>query len=314
MKSQWKKLVNDYFTFSKKDRNAAMVLMILIIIVFFLPYFFSKPKSIIKENVQLTKQVEEILDKNQTQTNSQNQSENFQPYQPTKNVFYNSNKTILFNFDPNTISKTDWLKLGVKEKTVNTIQKLLSKGFQFRKPEDIKKVFGMSTQKADELIPYIQIQQNFVSNFKNTNEQKTIVRLPYTKTIVKFDINNSDTSDWIQLNGIGSKLAKRIITFREKLGGFISINQVAETYGLPDTTFQKIKEYLLLNNTHIQKININQTTVDELKNHPYIKWNVANAIIQFKNQHGNYTSVNDLKKIRIITDSIFQKISPYLSY
>lgn len=314
MKSQWKKLVNDYFTFSKKDRNAALVLMILIIIVFFLPYFFSKPKSIIKENVQLTKQVEEILDKKQTQTNSQNQSENFQPYQPTKSVFYNSNKTILFNFDPNTISKTDWLKLGVKEKTVNTIQKLLSKGFQFRKPEDIKKVFGISPQKADELIPYIQIQQNFVSNFKNTNEQKTIVRLPYTKTIVKFDINNSDTSDWIQLNGIGSKLAKRIITFREKLGGFISINQVAETYGLPDTTFQKIKEYLLLNNSHVQKININQTTVDELKNHPYIKWNVANAIIQFKNQHGNYTSVNDLKKIRIISDSIFQKISPYLSY
>lgn len=314
MKSQWKKLVNDYFTFSKKDRNAALVLMILIIIVFFLPYFFSKPKSIIKENVQLTKQVEEILDKKQTQTNSQNQSENFQPYQPTKSVFYNSNKTILFNFDPNTISKTDWLKLGVKEKTVNTIQKLLSKGFQFRKPEDIKKVFGISPQKADELIPYIQIQQNFVSNFKNTNEQKTIVRLPYTKTIVKFDINNSDTSDWIQLNGIGSKLAKRIITFREKLGGFISIKQVAETYGLPDTTFQKIKEYLLLNNTHVQKININQTTVDELKNHPYIKWNVANAIIQFKNQHGNYTSVNDLKKIRIISDSIFQKISPYLSY
>ena len=314
MKSQWKKLVNDYFTFSKKDRNAALVLMILIIIVFFLPYFFSKPKSIIKENVQLTKQVEEILDKKQTQTNSQNQSENFQPYQPTKSVFYNSNKTILFNFDPNTISKEDWLKLGVKEKTVNTIQKLLAKGFQFRKPEDIKKVFGISPQKAAELIPYIQIKQNFVSDFKNTNEQKTIVKLPYTKTIVKFDINNSDTSDWIQLNGIGSKLAKRIITFREKLGGFISINQVAETYGLPDTTFQKIKEYLLLNNSHVQKININQTTVDELKNHPYIKWNVANAIIQFKNQHGNYTSVNDLKKIRIISDSIFQKISPYLSY
>jgi competence protein ComEA len=314
MKSQWKKLVNDYFTFSKKDRNAALVLMILIIIVFFLPYFFSKPKSIIKENVQLTKQVEEILDKKQTQTNSQNQSENFQPYQPTKSVFYNSNKTILFNFDPNTISKEDWLKLGVKEKTVNTIQKLLAKGFQFRKPEDIKKVFGISPQKAAELIPYIQIKQNFVSDFKNTNEQKTIVKLPYTKTIVKFDINNSDTSDWIQLNGIGSKLAKRIITFREKLGGFISIKQVAETYGLPDTTFQKIKEYLLLNNTHVQKININQTTVDELKNHPYIKWNVANAIIQFKNQHGNYTSVNDLKKIRIISDSIFQKISPYLSY
>ena len=113
--------------------------------------------------------------------------------------------------------------------------------------------------------------------------------------------------------GIGSKLANRIITFREKLGGFYKVEQVAETFALPDSTFQKIKDKLIITNNEVKKLNINTAGLDELKIHPYIMYIIANAIVQYRNQHGNFSAISDIKKIMIITDDIYIKLSPYLT-
>jgi competence ComEA-like helix-hairpin-helix protein len=97
------------------------------------------------------------------------------------------------------------------------------------------------------------------------------------------------------------------------LGGFYSVTQVGETFGLPDSTFQKIKQYLKLENTSIKKININKTTVDELKAHPYIKYSLANPIIAYRNEHGEFAKLEDIKKIMAVTDDVYNKIAPYLT-
>ncbi len=138
-------------------------------------------------------------------------------------------------------------------------------------------------------------------------EKKQTEYLP--KTI---DINTADTTAFIALPGIGNKLANRIVEFRNKLGGFYKVEQVAETYALPDSTFQKIKSRLTISTIAVQQININTATVDELKSHPYIRYYIANAIVQYRNQHGNFLAADDLKKITLITDSAFNKMLPYL--
>jgi len=114
------------------------------------------------------------------------------------------------------------------------------------------------------------------------------------------------------LPGIGNKLANRIVTFREKLGGFYKIDQVGETFALPDSTFQKIKPRLILTNNSVKQININTATIDELKTHPYIRYQIGNAIIQYRTQHGSFSSIEDIKKIVLVTDEIFNKAAPYL--
>jgi len=91
------------------------------------------------------------------------------------------------------------------------------------------------------------------------------------------------------------------------------VAQVGETFGLPDSTFQKIKQYLKLENTSIKKININTATVDELKLHPYIRWGLANPIIAYRNEHGPFLKVEDLKKVMAVTEEIYNKMAPYLS-
>jgi competence ComEA-like helix-hairpin-helix protein len=123
----------------------------------------------------------------------------------------------------------------------------------------------------------------------------------------------ADTSAFIALPGIGSKLANRIINFRDRLGGFYTIDQVAETFALPDSTFQKVKPGLVLTTATVKKININTATADEMKLHPYIRYNLAAAIVQYRTQHGNFQSVADIKKIMMVTEEIYNKLAPYLS-
>ena len=104
----------------------------------------------------------------------------------------------------------------------------------------------------------------------------------------------------------------RILAFRDKLGGFYKVEQIGETFGLPDSTFQKIKPRFSISNTSIHQININTATLDEMKVHPYLRYAIANAIMQYRVQHGNYAAVEDIKKIMLITEDIFNKAAPYL--
>jgi len=117
------------------------------------------------------------------------------------------------------------------------------------------------------------------------------------KPLSPFDINLADTTAFIALSGIGSKLAERIVKFREKLGGFYSIEQIGEVYGLADSVFQKIRPFFLLSPFTVRKININTATLDELKSHPYIRWAIANPVIAYRNEHGPFAKIEDLKKV-----------------
>jgi DNA uptake protein ComE-like DNA-binding protein len=126
------------------------------------------------------------------------------------------------------------------------------------------------------------------------------------------DINKADTTVFMALPGIGSRLAACIVKYREQLHGFYSVDQVAETYGLPDSTFRKIRKWLVVKDTCIQRININKATIEELK-FPYISYNLANAIYHYRQQHGDYKSLQDLQKIVLVNDSLLNKLSPYLS-
>lgn len=223
-------------------------------------------------------------------------------------------KGTLFSFDPNTISAEGWKKLGLRDKTIAVIVNYRNKGGKFKQAEDIKKIWGLFPDEAERLLPYVNIVADGTGSAakKYSNDFSAPKKYESRKVYSPVDVNNSDTSAWIALPGIGSKLSQRIISFRDKLGGFYSVNQVGETFGLPDSVFQKIKPLLHISGD-VKKININTVTIDELKTHPYIRYQLANTIIQYRKQHGLYKEIADIKKIMIISDEIFDKLSPYLA-
>ncbi|KAA2245667.1 helix-hairpin-helix domain-containing protein [Chitinophaga agrisoli] len=127
------------------------------------------------------------------------------------------------------------------------------------------------------------------------------------------NINTSDSLDLEILPGIGPALAGRIIRFRERLGGFHSPAQVAETYGLPDSTFKKIQPYLRVDNVSLKKLDINHTDEQSLAQHPYIRYKLAKLIVRYRTVHGPFSDIKGIKNIPLVDDSIYRKIEPYIS-
>jgi competence ComEA-like helix-hairpin-helix protein len=315
----WKQL-SGFFSNTKKERSGNINLIVIVVIFFcLLPFFY--PFFISKRNYDHSAFEKEITALKEKQTDSAVKyqrkyadDESPQYYQPSEKN-YTAQKQFngeLFYFDPNTLDEAGWQRLGVRDKTIATIQNYLSKGGKFRKPEDIDKIWGLNDDEVKRLTPYVKIQNSKPENsYGNTVYDKPLAE-PKKHAPALVDINTADTTAFIALPGIGSKLSQRIISFRDKLGGFYKIEQVAETFGLPDSTFQKIKARLSLNNPSVKQININAASVDELKSHPYLRYTIANAIIQYKNQHGNFSSLDDLKKVMPVTDEVFAKVYPYL--
>jgi competence protein ComEA len=318
----WKRFVHDYLSYSHKERTGVFILLALviasIITPFFYPYFIAdKQYDHHKFDADIARlqlaQPDSFNNKNYSSDN--NNEDDFNNHiSPSEKNYYTKSIKEVFYFDPNTASSLEWKRLGIRDKTTETIQKYLSKGGHFYKPEDISKIWGLHAEDIKRLLPYVRIAKTTGYVKKEQPQFVETKRLPYAvKTSKTIDINTADTAEFILLPGIGSKLAQRIINFRNKLGGFYSVDQVAETFGLPDSTFKKIKPRLIISPSSIIRINVNTASLEDLKIHPYIRYNLANAIIQYRNQHGNFSSITDIKKIMLFTDEVYKKVEPYIS-
>ena len=310
-----KTVPNHYFHFNRRERNAILVLLIFVGMIALFPFiagYFHKEKRPVIKDTEVLAAFNQLKQKDSSYRNYQHNA--FK--QDWKNTARYPGKVtkqaehIFFSFDPNTLPADGWRKLGLREKTIATIQKYISKGGKFRKAEDIKKIWGIDEQLSEALMPYVQIQQATDEHPFNKRDFSTNISMPRFEVI---DINTADTSSWISLPGIGSKLANRIVDFREKLGGFYSVNQVAETYGLPDSVFNKIRPRLNTGNFSVKKININTAPLDELKAHPYIRYKLASQVLQYRNQHGFFKNVADIKKIMAVSEELYARLEPYLS-
>lgn len=303
--NHWK----DYFNFSKKERTGVITLLLLLVLTWFLPTFFSPDQSLDQENFESFKKEIALFEQEANVQKAEKENVPASYHQQDFSTPATAEKIVLFYFDPNTLQQEDWKKLGLKDKTIRTILNYVSKGGKFFKPEDLSRIYGLSKNDYERLLPYVRIVEKEKKAY--IAQEKSFTPPRNNSNAAQININTADTLAFIALPGIGNKLANRIISFREKLGGFYTVNQVAEVYGLPDSTFQKIRPRLFCKPSDIQQININSATIEQLKAHPYIKYQIGNAVIQYRNQHGNFQSVTDLKQIQIITDEVFEKIVPY---
>ena len=311
-----------YLTLSRKERTGVILLGILILGLFGLPPLLPDPAPLPPDPadtawIMAMKRLEK-KGENENTVNRYGREEGSSYH--VKSPYPDAGKRpvpVLFAFDPNTLDESGWARLGLREKTIKTILNYLSKGGRFRKPEDLERIYGLFPDEYERLKPYILIPGNgtdavAVKSPDKWPEQKSSA-IPTTKKNLVVEINTADTSAWIALPGIGSKLAQRIVLFREKLGGFYSISQVAETFGLADSVFRKIEPLLKLEQQQVRKININTATAEELKVHPYLKWGVVNALIAFRKEHGPFRKKEDLKQVMAVTAEIYQRLAPYLS-
>ncbi len=219
----------------------------------------------------------------------------------------------VFAFDPNTASREDLLRLGLSPHLVERLLRYREKGGIFRQKSDFRKLYGLSEADYQRLEPYIAITQ-----------PETLVVQPVAysygespaasrRVPTYIDINAADAEAWMRLPGIGTARAKSIIQYRERLGGFLSVEQVGETFGLPDSVFQAIRLWLRVETPLYRKISINTADIKELAAHPYISYQQARLIVAYREQHGPYKSPEDLRNIAAFADlGWLAKVIPYL--
>ncbi len=214
-----------------------------------------------------------------------------------------------FNFDPNTLTAEGWVKMGYSQKQAQAIENYRNKGGVFRKKEDLKKIFFIDEDDFQILEPYIVIEK--LPERERTYECTTSSTARTTDT-KKMELNTADTNDLKELRGIGSGYAKRIVKYRERLGGFCKPEQLLEVYGFTQELYEKVAPHIIIDSDEIRKINLNTATIDQLKRHPYLDYYQAKAIVNYRERTAKFATVNDLLKTKLIYPETFEKIKPYL--
>lgn len=164
------------------------------------------------------------------------------------------------------------------------------------------------------VLPNLVVQEKYIPSSNPQNPYKPYKKKYVDQQAITVDINTADTNMLKLLPGIGPYRAKRITTFREALGGFTSVDQVAETYGLPDSIFQNIKQQLIFSKPFV-KIKINQLPYDSLYPHPYITKQMAYYIMKYRREKGDIKDFNSLEQLLDKHHrEMLLKLKPYLDF
>ena len=184
-----------------------------------------------------------------------------------------------------------------------------------QKEEDLKNIFSITESQYAALESYIRIKSNKPKAF---NERKfSEYKKEYAQTkreVLIIEINSADSITLASIRGIGPAFASRIIRFRDRLGGYYSKEQLKEVYGMDSLKYAQLSDQVSADVSFVQKINLNTATFEQMKRHPYLNYKQINAMIQYRKQHGNFQSADDLKKVLILNEEIIRKIEPYISF
>lgn len=279
---------------SKRNARGVVVLLGIILIITILPRIYSKfqsNKPILVSYEEIDKHISDIELKQYTSF-SKKYTKNKKKYKspPTK-------------FDPNTYKMKDWMSLGLSEKQANVVVRFAQRGIYSN--DHLKQIFVI-----DESLFNLIKDSTFYPERHNSYQKKERYQ---KKEVEKVELNSATAEELDKLPGIGEYFAKNIIDYRNKLGGFINKEQLLDIYHFDSEKLTKISDKIEIDKENIKKININTCTVDELKAHPYIGWNVANSIVKMRVKYKNYTNFDQLLESELISVELLKRLQPYLT-
>jgi DNA uptake protein ComE-like DNA-binding protein len=203
-------------------------------------------------------------------------------------------------FNPNDYSKKDWMKLGLYEKQAAVVCRFSQKGLSSN--EDLENIFVL----PKELFNKIK-DSTFYPELK---QEKPVFE---KKVIESVELNSVTREALIDLPGIGAFYADKIISYRENLGGYVSIEQLREIWKFEEYVhLEHLEQFLTVDSRIIERLDLNNSTFEQLKNHPYISYSVANSIVKMRKAHGDYYDLEELLESKLIDRELFEKIRTYL--
>ena len=285
----------DPFVISKRSKRGLLVLILASLGLIFFPrvyMFFQKEEAFVINSEQIAEF---------ERTHKKFEKRNYSNYYSKKKKY----KAPDSKFNPNTYSLSDWMNLGLSEKQSVVVLKFTSRGIYSE--QDLKRIFVI----PDILFELIRDSVVYPERFQNSPNQESFKK--QAKQITLINLNTADTTEFIKIYGVGAFYAKQIIRYREKLGGFFKKEQLFEVWKMTTDAYDKIKDHVFISEKDVKRININSVTIEELKVHPYLKWNQANSIIKMRFQRNGFKNIEEIKESVLIDSETYEKLFPYLS-
>ncbi len=281
-----KALLTIFFEWNKTQRIIIVLFCISILTVASIPFFFSE-SNYNPQNAAL----QHLLDSLSLQQIT------YQEVEKTVNT-----PLVQEPFNPNTATFEQWQRVGVPKKLAHTILNYIDKKGHFYQAKDVRKIYGFSDELYQKIAPYLRFsEQNLKS--KSTQIEKKIV----------VDINTENLTEWEALKGIGEKMSQRILKYKKLLGGFYSVTQIKEVYGMNDSLFQFLSPQLICKSEILQLLNLNVVGLVDLGKHPYVGFPLAKKILAYRQQQGTIQSLQSLIEQGLISSEQMQKLEHYLS-
>lgn len=308
----------NFFYFSGSQRAGILVLLCLILLISlidsFLPLFYEpKPEQVDSLFLVEVNDFKNSLQSIDSIRNAQ-RLRTYQSYHTTSKSYnddYNKGKNELFPFNPNVLDSVGFAALGIKPYVISNILKYRRK-VSFKDKEGFARIYGISEAKFEELASYIQLPESE----KSLNDSSSLNRNKSgdNNMMLTVELNAADTAELMKIKGIGKGYAYAIVRFRKQTGGFISVEQLNEIYGMTPENFVKIKPFCTVNPALIKKIRINTASVEKLKAHPYLNFYQARQIYELRRKKGRLAGINDLKELSELNELTIGKISAYLNF
>ena len=287
--------LRSHFIFSKSQQNGILLLVVLIVI-FQLIYFFVDFNSA----NELTPEDSKKLTHFQMQIDS------------LKEVQHINDTLRIYPFNPNMITDYKGYTLGMSVKEIDRLLAFRSKNKWVNSAKEFQTVTLVSDSLLTKMAPYFK----FPDWVKNSNQTRntTTAKPSKSSNINKKDLNIASLEELILINGIGDILASRIIKYRSKIGGFVSEIQLKDIYGLNfETRKELLKNYSVLTKPEVRILNINKATILEIASVPYLDYELAREIVDYKNLHERIATFEELAKIKGFPSEKIDRIALYLT-
>ena len=206
--------------------------------------------------------------------------------------------------DPNKAELNELVQFGFSKFQANNIVEYRKNGGEFRSKNDLLKIYGLDSAFYSKIEPHLYVEAKTKAGHKLS---------PSKNLEVEIELNSADTSRLMQLAGIGSVYASRIVKYRDLLGGFRQKRQLLEVYNFSEETFQRIQDNIVIDTTAVNKIRLNFATYSQLLRHPYMDKNSVEAILDYRNKNGPYSSVKQILENQLVDSTSYFSVRGYLS-
>jgi DNA uptake protein ComE-like DNA-binding protein len=299
-------MLKEWLTYSKGERYGILILFILLVLMILYPTlqrtFFESSSGI--HDAEMINRVDSFflsLRYHNDQTS------------PTVTIAdvedVNVPKTELFPFDPNVASISELLRLGFSERQAQAIENLRRKGWRFQTAKDFAKVYVVDSLMYKRLEPFISIPPPDHPWQRQALRNDSLKRIRETYVV---ELNSADTNELVKLKGIGRGYARRIAAHRSLLGGYMSIEQLTDIYGITPELVESIRGNVRIDTMAAKRIYLNMVSYSDLKTHPYLTDYQARAIIYYRETKGNFVKINELVDYKLLDPKTFDKIRKYI--